>query len=42
MVRRYWDAYGFGLLTALTMIAVGSLWSLISGWQTRRKEQDEL
>ena len=41
MVRRYWDAYGFGLLTAAVMISVGSLWSLISGWQARRKEQGD-
>jgi len=41
MVRRYWDAYGFGLLTAAVMISVGSLWSLISGWRARRKEQGE-
>jgi hypothetical protein len=41
MVRRYWDAYGFGLLTAVAMISVGSLWSLISGWRARRKEQGE-
>ena len=40
-VRRYWDAYGFGLLAALVMIAFGSLWSLFSGWQERRKEQGE-
>jgi hypothetical protein len=40
--RRYWDAYGFGLLTALAMISIGSLWSLISGWRERRKEQGEV
>ena len=40
-VRRYWDAYGFGLLAALGMISLGSLWSLVSGWQERRKEQGE-
>lgn len=41
MVRRYWDAYGFGLLTAVSLITLGSLWSLVSSWQARRKEQDE-
>jgi hypothetical protein len=41
VVRRYWDAYGFGLLTAVVLITIGSLWSLASGWQTRRKEQGE-
>ena len=41
MVRRYWDAYGFGLLTAVVLIIIGSLWSLAAGWQARRKEQGE-
>jgi hypothetical protein len=40
--RRYWDAYGFGLLVALVMIAFGSLWSLVSGWRERRREQGEV
>ncbi len=39
--RRYWDAYGFGLLAALAMILIGSLWSLVSGLRERRKEQGE-
>jgi hypothetical protein len=41
MVRRYWDAYGFGLLTAASLIVFGSLWSLVSGWRAYRKEQGE-
>ncbi len=41
VVRRYWDAYGFGLLTAVVLITIGSLWSLVSGWQARRKEQGD-
>ena len=41
MIRRYWDAYGFGLLTAVSLIVLGTLWSLVSGWQARRKEQVE-
>jgi len=41
IVRRYWDAYGLGLLTALALIAVGSLWSLFAGWQARRRERGE-
>ncbi len=41
IVRRYWDAYGFGLLTAASMIVLGSLWSLFSGWQARRKVTSE-
>ncbi len=39
MVRRYWDAYGFGMLMAIVLTLFGSLWSLVSGWQARRKEQ---
>ena len=41
LVRRYWDAFGFGLLTATALIVLGSLWSLFSAWQARRKEQGE-
>jgi len=41
MARRYWDAYGFGLLTAVSLIVLGSLWSLGAGLQARRKEQGE-
>jgi hypothetical protein len=41
ITRRYWDAYGFGLLAALVMITFGSLWSLVSGWRERRKGQGE-
>jgi hypothetical protein len=40
--RRYWDAYGLGLLAALVMIAFGSLWSLVSSWRERRREQGEV
>jgi len=41
MVRRYWDAYGFGLLMAVALIVLGSLWSLFSSWQASRKMQGE-
>jgi hypothetical protein len=41
MARRYWDAYGFGLLTAVSLIVLGSLWSLVSGLQARRKVQGD-
>jgi hypothetical protein len=41
MARRYWDAYGFGLLTAVALIVIGALWSLVSNWQAFRKEQRE-
>ena len=41
IVRRYWDAYSFGLLTAASLIALGSVWSLLSGWQARRRVTSE-
>jgi hypothetical protein len=41
MTRRYWDAYGFGLLAAVLMIALGSLWSMITNLQALRKGQGE-
>ena len=39
--RRYWDAYGMGLLAALVMISFGSLWSLLAGMRVRSREQGE-
>jgi len=41
VVRRYWDAYGFGQLTAVALITLGSLWSLFAGWQASRNKQEE-
>ena len=41
VVRRYWDAYGFSLLTATALIVLGSIWSLFSGWQARRKDSGD-
>jgi hypothetical protein len=41
MARGYWDAFGFGLLAAVVMITIGSVWSLISTLQSTRKEQGE-
>lgn len=41
MARRYWDAYGFGLLAAVVMIVLGALWSLASSFQALRKEQGQ-
>lgn len=40
-VRRYWDAYGFGLIITITMIVAGSFWNLFSGWQANRKKTGE-
>ena len=36
LARGYWDAYGFGLLTAVAIIILGSFWNLISAFQARR------
>lgn len=36
-IRRYWDAYSVGLLIAVLLIAVGSLWNLVIGIQARRE-----
>ncbi len=36
LARRYWDAYGLGLLVAVTLIALGSLWNLASTWRLRK------
>jgi len=36
--RIYWDAYGFGLLTAVVMISLGSLWNLAINLRKRKAE----
>jgi hypothetical protein len=36
MARTYWDTFGIGLLLAVILIAVGSLWSLFTGIRLRR------
>ena len=36
LARTYWDAYGFGLLAAVAIIILGSIWNLIPAWQTSR------
>jgi hypothetical protein len=33
--RAYWDAFGVGLMMAVLLIIVGSLWSLITGLRAR-------
>lgn len=37
IARRYWDAFGVGLLMATAAIVLGSLWSLVAGLQARRR-----
>ncbi|GAB4504639.1 MAG: hypothetical protein Fur0043_16330 [Anaerolineales bacterium] len=39
LARRYWDAYGMGLLTAVLAISVGSLWNLAIHWRSRQSER---
>ena len=36
MARSYWDAFGIGLVLAVLMIVVGSLWNLFAGIRARR------
>ncbi len=36
IARTYWDSFGMGLLLAVALIAIGSLWSLILNLRTRR------
>ena len=38
MARTYWDTFGIGLMMAITLIILGSLWSLFTGLQARRAE----
>lgn len=35
LARSYWDAFGFGIMLAVGLIVLGSLWSVFSGRQTR-------
>jgi hypothetical protein len=37
----YLDAFGAGLLLAVTLIVLGSLWSLLTGIRARRAESAE-
>ena len=41
LARAYWDAFGVGLMLAIAFIALGSLWSLISGIRARRAEAEQ-
>ena len=36
MARSYWDTFGIGLMLAVIMIVVGSLWNLFTGIRARR------
>ncbi len=41
ITRSYWDAFGIGLAMSVALIAVGSLWSLITGIRARRAEAEQ-
>jgi hypothetical protein len=36
IARAYWDTFGIGLMMAIALITVGSLWSLYTGLRSRR------
>jgi hypothetical protein len=39
--RQYWDPFGFGLIMAVIVIVVGSLWSLLTGLRARRAAAEQ-
>jgi hypothetical protein len=39
--RTYWDTFGIGLMTAIALIIVGSLWSLVTGMRARRANAEQ-
>jgi hypothetical protein len=41
IARPYWDAFGVGLMMAVALILVGSLWSLVTGIRARRAEAEQ-
>ncbi|MGE5777556.1 MAG: hypothetical protein ACM33V_15130, partial [Chloroflexota bacterium] len=41
IARSYWDAFGVGLLMAVVLIFIGSIWSLITGIRARRAEAEQ-
>ncbi len=38
LARRYWDAYGMGLMTAILLISMGGMWNLAVYWRSRQRE----
>lgn len=40
IARRYWDSFGVGLLMAIVIITIGSLWSVVAGIRARRAEAE--
>jgi Na+-translocating ferredoxin:NAD+ oxidoreductase RnfE subunit len=41
MARSYWDAFGIGVILAVALIVLGSLWSLVTNVRARRVEAGE-
>jgi Na+-translocating ferredoxin:NAD+ oxidoreductase RnfE subunit len=41
IARSYWDAFGVGLMLAVVLIVIGSLWSLVTGIRARRAEAEQ-
>jgi hypothetical protein len=41
IARAYWDAFGIGLMMAVALIVVGSLWSVFTGMRARRVETEQ-
>ncbi|MCC6300601.1 MAG: hypothetical protein IT314_15015 [Anaerolineales bacterium] len=40
IARRYWDSFGAGMLLAVTLIVLGSLWSLVASLRARRSAEE--
>ncbi len=38
LARKYWDAFGAGMMLAVGLIVVGGLWSLFAGLRERRAQ----
>jgi hypothetical protein len=41
IARSYWDAFGIGVILAVALIVLGSLWSLVTNVRARRVEAGE-
>ena len=41
IARSYWDAFGVGMMLAVTLIILGSLWSVYSGIRASRMKAAE-
>jgi hypothetical protein len=41
IARHYWDAFGIGILMAVILIIIGSVWSLVIGFRARRMSGEQ-